>query len=238
MFEKYNEKARRTIFFARYEASRFGSPEIGSEHLLLGLLREGKASLNVILGLSDLDAIHSQIEAASTWRESTPTSVDLPLSEESKRILAYGAEEAMRLSQKHIGIEHLLLGILREEKCIAAKILIEGGLKLDRARKLIAGALEQLAALRPAPSVQATAEEVPATRKPVSFRVVIFCDSKILLAYRSHFGPPRIGESILIRSTEGASQTYRVQNIVWELSLDEAIVLQEVKVHVALETGQ
>ena len=135
MFERYTEKARRTIFFARYEASQFGSPYIETEHLLLGLLREDKALTSRFLrGVSDVESIRMQIENATTIREKIHTSVDLPLSNECKRILAYAAEEAEKLAQKHIDCEHLLLGILREEKSFAAQLLSERGLFLDRVR--------------------------------------------------------------------------------------------------------
>jgi len=124
MFERYTEKARRVIFFARYEASQFGSPCIETEHLLLGLLREEKSlSARFLRTHGALESIRKQIEGHTIVREKTSTSVDLPLSNESKRVLAYGAEEAERLAHKHIGTEHLFLGLLREEKCFAAEIL-------------------------------------------------------------------------------------------------------------------
>ena len=136
MFERYPEKARRVIFFARYEASQFGSPCIETEHLLLGLLREDKALTNRFLRSSaSVESIRKQIEAHTTQREKVSTSVDLPLSHECKRVLAYGAEEAERLNHKHIGTEHLLLGLLREEKSLAADILNERGLRLSQDRK-------------------------------------------------------------------------------------------------------
>ncbi len=116
MFERYTEKARRVIFFARYEASQFGSPYIETEHLLLGLLREDKALTNRFLrSHASVESIRKQIEGHTTIREKVSTSVDLPLSNECKRVLAYAAEEAERLSHRHIGTEHLLLGLLREE---------------------------------------------------------------------------------------------------------------------------
>src|SRR5208337_412812 len=116
MFERYTEKARRVIFFARYEASQFGSPYIETEHLLLGLLREDKALTNRFLrSHASVESIRKQIEGHTTIREKVSTSVDLPLSNECKRVLAYAAEEAERLSHKHIGTEHLLLGLFREE---------------------------------------------------------------------------------------------------------------------------
>jgi uncharacterized damage-inducible protein DinB len=137
MFERYTEKARRVIFFALYEASNFGSPYIETEHLLLGVLREDKALANQFF-LSDATAetsIRDQIAGATTIREKISTSVDLPLSNECKRVLAYAAEEAELLSHQHIGTEHLLLGLLREEKCFAAAILQERGVQLQAIRE-------------------------------------------------------------------------------------------------------
>ena len=136
MFERYTEKARRVIFFARYEASQFGSPYIESEHLLLGILREDKALSRRFFRLdAPEEPIRKQIEGHTTIREKVSTSVDLPLSNECKRVLAYAAEEAERLSHGHIGTEHLLLGLLREEKCFAAEILEERGLRLPAIRE-------------------------------------------------------------------------------------------------------
>src|SRR5881296_2165826 len=136
MFERYTEKARRVIFFARYEASQFGSPYIETEHLLLGLLREDKALTNRFLrSHASVESIRKQIEGHTTIREKVSTSVDLPLSNECKRVLACAAEEAERLAHKHIGTEHLLLGILREEKSFAAEILQERGLRLSTIRE-------------------------------------------------------------------------------------------------------
>ncbi len=136
MFERYTEKARRVIFFARYEASQFGSPFIETEHLLLGLLREDKALTNRFLrSHTSIESIRKQIEGRTPIREKVSTSVDLPLSQECKRVLAYAAEEAERLAHKHIGTEHLLLGLLREDKSFAAEILHERGLRLTTLRE-------------------------------------------------------------------------------------------------------
>ena len=145
MFERYTERARRVIFFARYEASQFGSTSIETEHLLVGLLREDKNLTNRFLRnhssieISPHDdvaiSIRKEIESRTTIREKVSTSIDLPLSNECKRILAYAAEEAERLNHRHIGTEHLLLGILREEKCVAAEILHERGLRLNAIRE-------------------------------------------------------------------------------------------------------
>jgi ATP-dependent Clp protease ATP-binding subunit ClpC len=160
MFERYTEKARRVIFFARYEASQFGSPYIETEHLLLGLLREDKALTNRFLrSHASVESIRKQIEAHTTIREKVSTSVDLPLSNECKRVLAYAAEEAERLGHKHIGTEHLLLGLLREEKCFAAEILQERGLKLAQIREELARVTQEKA-----PHAGPPAREQPAGR--------------------------------------------------------------------------
>ena len=141
MFEKYTEKARRVIFFARYEASQFGSPQIETEHLLLGILREDKGLTNRFLrSHSSVESIRKQIEGLTTIRESISTSVDLPISNECKRVLGYAAEEAERMGHKHIGTEHVLLGLLREEKCFAAELLSERGVKLLTLREELASA--------------------------------------------------------------------------------------------------
>jgi ATP-dependent Clp protease ATP-binding subunit ClpC len=150
MFEKYTEKARRVIFFARYEASQFGSPYIETEHLLLGILREDKALTNRFLRAhGSVESIRKQIEGHTTIREAVSTSVDLPISNECKRVLAYAAEEAERLSHKHIGTEHLLLGLLREERCFAAELLQERDVRLLLLREELARAAHTVAARGP-----------------------------------------------------------------------------------------
>ena len=139
MFERYTEKARRVIFFARYEASQFGSPYIEAEHLLLGLLREDKALTNRLSrSQGSIKSIRKQIEARTPVRGKVSTSVDLPLSEECKHVLTYAAEESERFGHRHIGTEHLLLGLLREEKGFAAEILHQYGLNVETIREELA----------------------------------------------------------------------------------------------------
>jgi catechol 2,3-dioxygenase-like lactoylglutathione lyase family enzyme len=139
MFERYNEKARRTIFFARYEASQFGSPEIEAEFILLGLLREDRAlSARFLPSLNTTEGLHREIERHRRPGEKTPTFVDLPLSNECKQVLAHAAEESERLGHGYIGPEHLLLGILREEQSFAAKLLQRNGVDIQVIRKDVA----------------------------------------------------------------------------------------------------
>jgi ATP-dependent Clp protease ATP-binding subunit ClpA len=133
MFERYTEKARRVIFFARYEASLFGTSEIEAEHILLGLTREDKVLCRRFFG-SGTEQLRRQVEARTTPGRRVSPSVDLPLSDEAKGVLAFAAEEAERLKHRHIGTEHLLLGLLREEHSMAAEILRELGLRVEEVR--------------------------------------------------------------------------------------------------------
>jgi hypothetical protein len=143
MFERYTEKARRVIFFARYEASQFGSPYIEAEHLLLGLLRENK-SLHRWLPKTDLETIRKRVDEHATKQPPTSTAVDLPLSAASRRVLKYAADEADALSHKHIGTEHLFLGLLDESGCLADKVLREAGADPESVRLQLIQSPERL----------------------------------------------------------------------------------------------
>ncbi len=137
MFERYTEKARRVVFFARYEASQFGSTQIEAEHVLLGLIREDKNLTYRFFQRSHatVESIRREIEGRTVLRDRIPNNIDLPLSVEAKHVLAYAAEESERLGNRHIGTEHLLLGLLREENSLAAEILYERGLRLSDIRQ-------------------------------------------------------------------------------------------------------
>ncbi len=136
MFERYTEKARRVIFFARYEANQMGAKQIEPEHILLGLVREDKTLTPRFFQRSHLsiEAVRRELEGRTTLRERLTAAVDLPLSQTSKRVLAFSAEESERIGHRHIGTEHLLLGLLREENSYAAEMLYERGLRLSDIR--------------------------------------------------------------------------------------------------------
>lgn len=146
MFERYTEMARRVIFFARYEASQFGASTIEPEHLLLGLSREDKPLFARFLpdGKQSLEAIRGQIEQRSVSKDRIPcsVSVELPLAEETKRALFNAHEEGERLGDRHIGTEHLLLGLVRLEGSLAAQILFELGLRIEAMRDVLAEKVE------------------------------------------------------------------------------------------------
>jgi hypothetical protein len=169
MFDRFSEKARRTIFFARYEASQFGSDYIESEHLLLGILREDRGLLE-LLKIPSAEGLRRKIETRlGPPREKTSTSVDMPLSHECKRALAYAAEDAETLGHKIIDTWHLALGLLRNEQSGAAELLGENGVDhaafLEIVRKMPEGPAGRSGSLKPAPvswvqrGVPAPAEE-------------------------------------------------------------------------------
>jgi ATP-dependent Clp protease ATP-binding subunit ClpA len=133
MFERYTEKARRVIFFARYEASQYGGASIDTEHILLALLREDPTLMRR-LRLDLPTEIRDEIEKVIHRGERISTSVEIPLSADSHKILQLAAEEADRLADRHIDTQHILLGILRVEKSLAAKLLLAKGAKADTIR--------------------------------------------------------------------------------------------------------
>src|SRR5437588_7456242 len=113
MFERFTEVARRAIFFARYEASQFGASAIEPEHLLLGLSREDKPLFVRFFGDGNqsIESIRRKIEQQKSARDVIPTSVELPLAPETKRALHNAHDESDRLKNRHIGTEHMLLGL-------------------------------------------------------------------------------------------------------------------------------
>jgi hypothetical protein len=132
MFESFTEKARRVIFFARFEASQYGSRFIETEHILLGLMREDKAlAQRLWLRAGSLEALRKEIESRITPRERISTSIEIPLTADVKQTLHFALEEAARLGHKHVGTEHLLLGLLRADKSVAAIILNAQGVTLS-----------------------------------------------------------------------------------------------------------
>ena len=144
MFERYTDRARRVVFFARYEASIYGSPCIETEHLLLGLVRENHRLVEWYAKPEDsIGWIREQIQARQSGRTQVPTSVDIPLSDEAKRALMYAAEEADRLSQRRISTRHLLLALLHPDSGLASRLLEELGLRLDPVRDDIARRLQR-----------------------------------------------------------------------------------------------
>jgi ATP-dependent Clp protease ATP-binding subunit ClpC len=151
MFELYTERARRIVFFARYEAAQLGRGAIETEHLLLGLLREGKGLTARVFAEKELTLEIARRQIESHAPSPKGTSIEVPLSPECKRVLTHAADEAGRLGQNYIGTEHLLLGLLRETSSVAARILNGNGIRLEDTRGEVATAPTEMANAGPEP---------------------------------------------------------------------------------------
>ncbi len=137
MFERFNEHVRRSLFFARYEASRAASRAIGTEHLLLGMLRESDEVMTELFDLLDVDVrrVREELLGNRLVVERVSTSPDLPLAEETKKALAFAVHEAESMGHQSVGTEHLLLGLLRVDTGAAAQYLTSHGFDLFELRE-------------------------------------------------------------------------------------------------------
>lgn len=138
MFERYTEKARRALFFAGYEASNYGSSNIESAHLLLGLLRETTLLQGLLIGRESIEVLRKEIEAQTIRRPAITAHVEVPFSNECTRVLGLAAQESEGLGHGYVGPEHLLLGLLREDQCLGARLLQAHEVTLSRVREKLA----------------------------------------------------------------------------------------------------
>jgi len=145
MNDKFTERVRRVIYLARDEANRLQNDYIGTEHLLLGIVREGEGIAARVLRKLDIDLeqIQQVIENMVKPTGGTLTLGEIPLTPRSKRVLELSIEEARLLNHNYIGTEHLLLGLIREGEGVAARILIELGVDRKRVREEIMKLLHQ-----------------------------------------------------------------------------------------------
>jgi ATP-dependent Clp protease ATP-binding subunit ClpC len=140
MFERYTDSARRTLFFARYEASETGSRAIETAHLLLGLLRDVRGIVAAVLDQAhaSADVMRADIKRRTVFGETFSTSIEIPFSLATTRVLQRAAEEADGLVHSYIGTEHLLLALLTEkDESIAAQVLEAHGVRPAEAREVI-----------------------------------------------------------------------------------------------------
>ena len=136
MFERYSERARRVLFFARLEAHELGSTSIDPEHLLLGLIRERKGMTMRIFARWHLllDAVRDEVASRTVIRDKIPTSAEVPFSTETVRVFQFAVDEADASRDPLVTTEHLLIGILRQEQSVAARVLLETGMRPDAVR--------------------------------------------------------------------------------------------------------
>jgi ATP-dependent Clp protease ATP-binding subunit ClpC len=137
MFDRFTDRAKKVMSFARQEAQKFNHEYIGTEHILLGLVQEGSGvAANVLKNMSiDLEKIRHEVEKIVKTGPSMVTMGQLPFTPRAKKVLELSMEEASQLSHNYIGTEHLLLGLIKENEGIAAQVLMNLGVKLDDVRE-------------------------------------------------------------------------------------------------------
>ena len=143
MFNRFTERARKVILLAKEEAKRFNHDYIGTEHLLLGLIREGEgvaAAVLASLGLSS-DQIRFEVEKLVKPGPATIVSGDIPFTPKAKKVIELAMEEARQLGHNYIGTEHLLLGLVKEGEGVASLVLMNLGLDMDKVRNEVMGLL-------------------------------------------------------------------------------------------------
>jgi len=137
MFERFTDRARKVMALANQEAQRFNHEYIGTEHILLGLVKEGSGvGANVLKNLDvDLRKVRLEVEKLVKSGPDMVTMGRLPQTPRAKKVIEYAIEEARNLNHNYVGTEHLLLGLLREQDGVAAQVLMNLGLKLEEVRE-------------------------------------------------------------------------------------------------------
>jgi len=207
MFEKFTERGRKVIVYAREEAERLQNDYLGTEHILLGTLREEDGIPVAVLrkmGI-DIDQIRMEVERNLPSSGNTLTFGDIPFTPRAKKVLEYAVEEARLLGHNYIGSEHLLLGLIREEEGIGGKILRSFGVNLLGSRQLVINYLRrsatQVSAKKsPTPALDEFSRDLTLLAKNGKLDPVIGRDREIdrvlqILSRRTKNNPVIIGEA-------------------------------------------
>jgi len=165
MFDRFTDRSRKVMGYARQEAERLKHDYIGTEHVLLGLVKEGSGvAANILENLDiDLDKVRAEVERNVKEGPETGTMGQLPFTQHAKKVLDYANEEARHLGHRYVGTEHLLLGLLCEKEGRAAKVLVSLGARLDDVRREV---IELLGGdVGPGPEAEGTAPRMPFTER-------------------------------------------------------------------------
>jgi hypothetical protein len=164
MYERFTDKARKIMQLANKEAQRFGHEYIGTEHILLGLIEDGRGvAFNVLKNLGvDLNELRFEVVRLVHRGPESFTPDKLPQTPRGKKVLEYAMDEARKLKHNYVGTEHILLGLLREEEGVASVVLKQHGLELNQVREEIFNLLGRGTAATPtAPRTPAPIEDLP-----------------------------------------------------------------------------
>ncbi len=143
MFERFDQQARRVVVLAQKEARTLNHNYIGTEHILLGLIREGGVAAKALesLGIS-LDAVRQQVEEIIGRGQQAPSG-HIPFTKRAKKALELSLRESLQLGHNYIGTEHILLGLLREGDGVAAQVLVKLGADLNQVRQQVIQLLQR-----------------------------------------------------------------------------------------------
>ncbi|MEX2047194.1 MAG: Clp protease N-terminal domain-containing protein [Chloroflexota bacterium] len=222
-FDRFNDRAKRVLALAQDEAIRFNHNYIGTEHLLMGLVREGEGvaarvldSLNV-----DLSKVRTTVERTIGRGDSTKSPSEITLTPQMKKVVELATDEARKLGHSHVGTEHLLLGIVRENESPGAKVLASFGVSLETVRHNVIATLGQ-----PHREVGASAPMPPSSQSNRNFagpfdrfndrakRVLALAQDEAIRFNHNHIGPEHLllglareGEGIAARALEALGAT-------------------------------
>lgn len=258
MFDRFTERARKVIILAKEEAKRFNHDYIGTEHILLGLIKEGESVAAAVLqnlGLS-LDTIRLEVEKLVQFGPSTIVSGDIPFTPKAKKVIELAMDEARRLGHNYIGTEHLLLGLIKEGEGVASHVLMNVGLDLNKVRseviKLLGssapsqgggpgqpGGATAKGSKTKTPALDAFGRDLSTMAKSGKLDAVIGRDNEIerviqILARRTKNNPVLLGEAGVGKTAivEGLAQRI-VSGDVPEALIDKRIVVLDLALMVA-----
>ncbi len=256
MFNRFTERARKVILLAKEEAKRFNHDYIGTEHILLGLVREGEGVAAAVLenlGLSS-EKIRMEVEKLVQTGPSTVISGDIPFTPKAKKVMELAMDEAVSLGHNYVGTEHLLLGLLREGEGVASQVLINLGLDLNKVRNEVMrllgsatpdfGILPNKAAMgragvRKTPALDAFARDLTELAKQNKLDPVIGRRNEIervvqILSRRTKNNPVLLGEAGVGKTAivEGLAQRI-IAGEVPEILKDKRILILDLALMVA-----